>query len=115
MVSKKQITDLVKDYDGVTIGVLGSHSALEVMDGAKDEDMQTVVIFQKGREVPYKRFYRLADNMMVLNKFSDMLRGDIQNKLRKLRTILIPHRAFTAYLGYNGIENDLMIPIFAIS
>lgn len=112
MVSKKQITDLVKDYNGVTIGVLGSHSALEVMDGAKDEDMQTVVICQKGREVPYKRFYRLADNMMVLNKFSDMLRGDIQNKLRKLRTILIPHRAFTAYLGYNGIENDLMIPIF---
>ncbi len=112
MISRKQVADLVKNYDDVTIGVLGSHSALEVMDGAKDEDMKTVVVCQKGRETPYKRFARLADNMIVLNKFSDMLQKDTQNKLRDLKTILVPHRALTAYLGYDGIENNLMIPIF---
>ncbi|MFQ5940341.1 MAG: DUF1297 domain-containing protein [Nitrososphaerales archaeon] len=112
MISRKKIADLVKGYDDVTIGVLGSHSALEVMDGAKDEDMKTVVICQRGRETPYKRFDRLADNMIVLNKFSDMLRTGIQNKLSDLKTILVPHRALTAYLGYRGIENNLMIPIF---
>ena len=112
MISRKQIADLVKNYDDVTIGVLGSHSALEVMDGAKDEEMKTVVICQKGRETPYKRFGRLADNIILLNKFSDMLETKNQNRLRELKTILVPHRAFTAYVGYDGIENDLMVPIF---
>lgn len=112
MISRKQIADLVKNYDDVTIGVLGSHSALEVMDGAKDEEMKTVVVCQKGRETPYKRFGRLADTMILLNKFSDMLETKNQNRLRELKTILVPHRAFTAYVGYDGIENDLMVPIF---
>lgn len=112
MIPRRKIAELVKDYDDITIGVLGSHSALEVMDGAKDEDMKTVVVCQKGRETPYKRFGRLADNMIVLNKFSDMLRRDTQSKLRELKTILVPHRALTAYLGYDGIENNLMVPVF---
>lgn len=112
MIPRKKIADLVKGYDDVTIGVLGSHSALEVMDGAKDEYMNTVVICQKGRETPYKRFGRLADNMVVLDKFSDMLRKDVQQRLKELKTILVPHRALTAYLGYDAIENDLMLPIF---
>ncbi|MEE8132231.1 MAG: formate--phosphoribosylaminoimidazolecarboxamide ligase family protein [Nitrososphaerales archaeon] len=112
MISRKQIADLVKGYDDITIGVLGSHSALEVMDGAKDEGMSTVVVCQKGRDTPYKRFSRLADKIIVLDKFSDMLHRDTQNKLNELKTILVPHRALTAYLGYDSIENDLMIPIF---
>jgi len=112
MIARRKIAELVKGYNDVTIGVLGSHSALEVMDGAKDEDMKTVVVCQKGRETPYKRFGRLADNMIVLSKFSDMLHQNIQNELRELKTILVPHRALTAYLGYDSIENNLMIPIF---
>jgi len=112
MISRKEILDVVENYSDVTIGTLGSHSALEIMDGAKDEGMRTVVVCQRGRETPYKRFKRLADNLILLNKFSDMLRKETQNKLRELNTILVPHRAFTAYLGYDGIEDDLMIPIF---
>lgn len=112
MISRKEIFGVVEGYDNVTIGTLGSHSALEIMDGAKDEGMRTVVVCQRGRETPYKRFKRLADNLILLNKFSDMLQRETQNKLRKLNTILVPHRAFTAYLGYDGIEDDLMVPIF---
>jgi len=112
MITRKHIADLVRSYGDVTIGVLGSHSALEIMDGAKDEDMKTVVVCQRGRETPYKRFGRLADHMIVLRKFSDMVKRKIQDQLRELNTILVPHRAFTAYIGYNSIENNLMIPIF---
>ncbi|MEM2759505.1 MAG: formate--phosphoribosylaminoimidazolecarboxamide ligase family protein [Nitrososphaerales archaeon] len=112
MIARKQITEIVKGYGDIAIGVLGSHSALEVMDGAKDENMQTVVICQKGRETPYKRFSRLADKMIVLNKFSSVLERRVQSKLRELGTILVPHRAFTAYVGYDGIENSLLVPIF---
>jgi 5-formaminoimidazole-4-carboxamide-1-(beta)-D-ribofuranosyl 5'-monophosphate synthetase len=34
-----------------------------------------------------------------------------QDKLRELNSIIVPHRAFTAYLGYDSIENDLLLPI----
>lgn len=112
MISPKQAAELVEGYKNITVGVLGSHSALEIMDGAKDENMETVVVCQKGREVPYQKFGRLADNVIVLDKFSQMKRKNIQDKLRKLGTIIVPHRALTAYLGYDIIEKGLMLPIF---
>ena len=33
---------IVKSYSDIRIGVLGSHSALEVMDGAKDENLNNL-------------------------------------------------------------------------
>ena len=50
MIGQQQITSIVDRYDAknVTVGVIGSHSALEVMDGAKDEGLRTVCICQKG-------------------------------------------------------------------
>ena len=36
--------------DDLRIAVLGSHSALEIMDGAKDEGLDTIVFCQKGRD-----------------------------------------------------------------
>ena len=93
------------------MAVIGSHSALEIMDGAKDEGLRTVCICQKGRELPYVRFKRLADKIILVDKFSDMVFKENQDKLRELNSIVVPHRAFTAYLGYDSIENDLLLPI----
>ena len=56
------------DLDNITLGVIGSHSALEIMDGAKDEGFRTICICQKGRELPYQKFSRLADEILVLDK-----------------------------------------------
>ena len=61
MIKSSEIKKIVNDYSDVKIGVLGSHSALEIMDGAKDEDFETTVFCQKGREGPYQRFGRIAD------------------------------------------------------
>ncbi len=36
MIIRSEIQKIVNGYTGLRIGVLGSHSALEVMDGAKD-------------------------------------------------------------------------------
>ncbi|MFZ0655154.1 MAG: DUF1297 domain-containing protein, partial [Nitrososphaeraceae archaeon] len=41
----------------------------------------------------------------------DMVFKENQDKLRELNSIIVPHRAFTAYLGYDSIENDLLLPI----
>jgi 5-formaminoimidazole-4-carboxamide-1-(beta)-D-ribofuranosyl 5'-monophosphate synthetase len=114
LISLEQIAAIVGDYDlkNVTVGTIGSHSALEIMDGAKDENLKTICICQKGREQPYRRFKRLADEIILLDKFSDILYAENQEKLRQLNTIMVAHRAFTAYLGYDNIENDLKVPVF---
>ena len=109
-----RIATIVDKYDpkNVTIGTIGSHSALEIMDGAKDEGLKTMCICQRGRELPYLRFKRLADEIILLDKFSDILNRENQEKLREFSTIMVAHRAFTAYLGYDNIENELNVPIF---
>lgn len=114
MISLQQIAAIVDNYDlkNVTVGTIGSHSALEIMDGAKDENLKTVCVCQKGRELPYRRFKRLADEIILLDRFSDILHSENQEKLRQSNTIMVPHRAFTAYLGYDNIENNLEVPVF---
>ena len=114
MIGLQQIASIVDRYNlkKVTVGTIGSHSALEIMDGAKDENMKTVCICQKGRDLPYRRFKRLADEIILLDKFSDIMNRENQEKLRELNVILVAHRAFTAYLGYDNIENNLKVPVF---
>ncbi len=112
MIKRSEIQEIVNGYSDLTVGALGSHSALEIMDGAKDENLPTIVVCQRGRETPYKRFSRIADEIIIVNKFKDMLCAKIQNRLRLSNTIIIPHRALTAYLGYKEIENNFKVPIF---
>lgn len=112
MIKSSEIKKIIDEYSDFRVGVLGSHSALEVMDGAKDEGLQTVVICQKGREVPYQRFSRIADEIVVLNKFKDMVSPKMQKTLRDTNTIVVPHRSLTAYLGYKALENNFKVPIF---
>lgn len=112
MINASDMSKLADTYTDARIGVLGSHSALEIMDGAKDEGFQTSVYCQKGREEPYKRFSRIADEIIILDDFADMASQQHQQKMHDSATIIVPHRSLTAYLGYDTIENKLQIPIF---
>jgi len=113
MIGTDTISEIVNKYDlkNIHLAVLGSHSALEIMDGAKDEGLRTVCVCQKGRELPYLRFKRLADEIILVDKFSDVVFKENQDKLREINAIMVPHRAFTAYVGYDSIENELLLPI----
>ncbi len=115
MINREIIWNIVEKYDleNIHIGVLGSHSALDILDGAKDEGFKTIIICQKGREKTYLKYYkRLIDEYILLDKFSIMINNDIQNFLRNKNTIFIPHRAFSTYITYEDIENNFLIPIF---
>ena len=114
MISIQQIRKIISQYDlnNISIGTIGSHSALEIMDGAKDENIRTICICQKNRERPYRRFSRLSDEIISLDKFSDIINEEVQAKLRHSNTIIVANRAFTAYVGYDNIENNLQIPVF---
>jgi 5-formaminoimidazole-4-carboxamide-1-(beta)-D-ribofuranosyl 5'-monophosphate synthetase len=105
---------IINSYDlkNISVGVIGSHSALDIMDGAKDEKLKTVCICQKGRELPYLKYKRLSDELMVVDKFSDILFKENQEKLLNLNTLMISHRSFAVYIGYDNIENNFHVPIF---
>jgi 5-formaminoimidazole-4-carboxamide-1-(beta)-D-ribofuranosyl 5'-monophosphate synthetase len=111
MIKRSDIQKIVREYSDLTVGVLGSHSALEIMDGAKDENLKTLVVCQRGREKPYKRFARISDEIIIVNRFKDMLSAKVQSRLR-FNTIVIPHRALTAYLGYKAVEDKFRVPLF---
>lgn len=115
VVKRLEVQKIVSEYDPekITIGVLGSHSAEEVGVSAKVFGFLTVVICQRGREELYVRHNRhLFDNIILLEKFSDMIREDVQEKLLEMNTIFIPNRSFSVYVGYDNIENRLKIPIY---
>ena len=112
MIKNSEIKAIVNDYSDVQNRSSGSHSALEVMDGAKDEGFQTQVFCQKGREGPYQRFKRIADEITILDKFKDMTLAKNQKDLRESNTIIVPHRSLTVYLGYKTIEDKFKVPIF---
>jgi 5-formaminoimidazole-4-carboxamide-1-(beta)-D-ribofuranosyl 5'-monophosphate synthetase len=114
LITRQDIINIINKYDSkhITVGAIGSHSALEIMDGAKDENMKTLCICEKGRDLPYKRFKRITDEIVLLNKFSDIMNEENQRRLIQSNTIIVAHRAFTAYLGYDNIETKLSVPIF---
>ena len=112
--NRKQIQEIVASYDPkeVKIGVLGSHSALEMGHGAKQEGFEVVVVCQKGREKTYTKHYKnLFDHVMLLDEFVDMITEAHQDKLRELSTIFVPNRSFSVYVGYDNIEKEFSVPI----
>ena len=112
MIKDSEIKEIVNGYSDVKIGVMGSHSALEIMDGAKDEGFQTTVFCQRGREGPYQRFNRVADKIIIVDKFKNMASAKYQKYLRDSNSIIVPHRSFAVYLGYQQIEESFRVPIF---
>ncbi len=101
----------MKKEKDIVIATLGSHSALQILKGAKEEGFKTLAIVEKGREIPYKRF-KVCDETIVLEDFKNITDKEIQTKLLDLNTIIIPHGSFVAYLGIECVEDELQVPIF---
>lgn len=113
MIKKSDIEAIVSSYSNeVRVGVLGSHSALEIGYGAKQEGLETIVVCERGRGAVYEKEYRnLFDHVIVLEHFRDLGEPKIQERLRSLNTLFIPNRSFSCYVGYDLIENEFRVPI----
>lgn len=81
----------------VIIGTLGSHTALQILKGAKDEGFSTILITYPKHEAFYRTF-PFIDEVIVIPSFSDF--PSIENELLKKQVILIPHGSYVAYLGF---------------
>ncbi len=101
------------DMKKPVIGMLGSHSAEEIAVSAKSNGFSTVVVCQRGREKLYAKYNKhLFDNILVFERFGDLILDENQEKLRELNTLWIPNRSFSVYVGYDNIEERFHIPIY---
>ena len=90
------------------IATIGSHSALQILKGAKEEGFTTIAICLKGREKPYKLF-KVADKIITIKDYNGFY--DIQEQLIKEKAIIIPHASFITYLGADKVEK-FKVPYF---
>jgi 5-formaminoimidazole-4-carboxamide-1-(beta)-D-ribofuranosyl 5'-monophosphate synthetase len=95
------------------IGVLGSHSALALGMAARALGAKTLLVAEKGRDELYTRDHaHLYDHVMLLKKFKDILRAEVQAELLEYNTVWVPHRSFSVYVGTEGIENEFAVPVY---
>jgi 5-formaminoimidazole-4-carboxamide-1-(beta)-D-ribofuranosyl 5'-monophosphate synthetase len=113
VIPKTEINDVLRTYDSkqITVGTLGSHSALNIFKGAKEEGFNTVCVCKKQNEIMYKRF-PLADQIIPIKEYTDLLDDGIQRKLKQANTILVPHGSFNAYVGTDQMIDKLEVPLF---
>lgn len=93
----------------ITIVTLGSHSALQILKGAKDEGFKTAVVATPNRNSLYSSYSNFIDEILPVKEWSDFPR--LEKDLMKKNSIIIPHGSFVAYLGME--ENKKMkVPYF---
>ena len=123
MISREEILSVLERYDPkkITVGVIGSHSALDIADGAKEEELPVLVVTQRGRHRTYAEYFKLRrtkdglakgfiDEVIVLDKFAQIV--EIQEELVRRNVIFVPNRSFVVYTGIDRVENEFRVPLF---
>jgi 5-formaminoimidazole-4-carboxamide-1-(beta)-D-ribofuranosyl 5'-monophosphate synthetase len=125
MIERDKIQEVLKEYDlsKAKLGMIASHSALDVCDGAAEEGFETLVICQKGREKTYNRYFQaerdqsgklirgVVDKAIVYDKFNEIMTPENQKMLISENALFIPNRSFSSYVTLDEIENDFMVPM----
>jgi 5-formaminoimidazole-4-carboxamide-1-(beta)-D-ribofuranosyl 5'-monophosphate synthetase len=124
MIDVGYVRDIVGGYrnDDIKVGVLASHSALDVAEGAVDEGFRTVLYCQRGRERTYAHYFKsrreggklvrgIVDEARVYEKFKEITSDKEQEKMRGDNVLFIPNRSFTSYISLDAIENEFKVPL----
>jgi 5-formaminoimidazole-4-carboxamide-1-(beta)-D-ribofuranosyl 5'-monophosphate synthetase len=92
------------------IATLGSHCALQVLKGAKDEGLKTILVSEKKREKLYRRF-GFIDELVLVDSFAEILDNKCTSILEKNNAILVPHGTLIAQMSSSDIES-IKTPVF---
>ncbi len=124
MLDRKEIWEIVEGYDldKAEIGVIASHSALDVCDGAMDEGFPSIAVCKDGRHRTYAEYFKaqrkdgrvergIVDDPWVFPTFKDVMKPEIQERLRSRNAFFIPNRSFTSYVAMEEIEDDFRVPM----
>jgi len=103
----------LKTYDNsaITIGVVASHSSLQILHGARLEGFKTLGIAVGENR---RRFYSAfpgaePDEWLMLDNYSELLSH--AEWLREKNVVIIPHGSLVEYLGPTNYRN-LEVPTF---
>ncbi|MCL2173059.1 MAG: formate--phosphoribosylaminoimidazolecarboxamide ligase [Candidatus Bathyarchaeota archaeon] len=112
MIETQDIQKIIDKYDytKLSVGTLGSHSSLNIFKGAKEEGLRTVCICREKDAIMYQK-YPVVDELIIVKDFTELLSEPLQERLRKLNVILIPHGSFTAYLSTEQLIESLKVPM----
>ena len=123
-IARSEIAEIVRGYSPPpVVASVGSHSALDIADGASTEGFRTLVLAQQGRERTYAQYYRTrrdaagratrgcVDEVWTYPRFADLAAPDQQARLRAASALLVPNRALSSYVDLGVLENDLKVPI----
>src|SRR5450756_2546876 len=113
MITGAEVGKIVGKYEKnkIAIGTLGSHSSLNIFKGAKEEGFRTVCICKEKDAIMYQK-YPLVDELIIVKDFTELMGEKMQERLRKLNVVLIPHGSFTAYLSTEELTDSLYLPMF---
>ena len=85
------------------IMTLGSHSALQILKGAKDEGFETIVVVKKEYERTYRSF-PVADEIIVIDEWPEY--KDLEKILVEKNAILIPHGSLFAAISTDELKKN---------
>jgi 5-formaminoimidazole-4-carboxamide-1-(beta)-D-ribofuranosyl 5'-monophosphate synthetase len=107
--------EIVEEYDAdrVSIAVLASHSALQILHGAKAEGLRTVLVSTLDRLGLYSEYSHLIDHIVVVASWRETCSRSVVSLLRRLNSILVPHGSFVEYVGPDCAES-IEVPIFGL-
>ncbi len=112
MITKKGIDEIIRGYDvrKLTVCTLGSHSALQIAKGARDEGLANLLVCTKKNAAFYKD-WPFVDEVLVVDSYKDVLSGKVQEKLRDRNAVIVPHGSFVEYVGAANILEGLDVPM----
>jgi 5-formaminoimidazole-4-carboxamide-1-(beta)-D-ribofuranosyl 5'-monophosphate synthetase len=125
MIERKKIWDVLRGYDSqkIKVGVLASHSAIDVADGAVSEGFKTILYAQEGRERTYARYFKavrgadneikrgIVDEIHTYKKFNQIATEKEQKLMHDDNVVFIPNRSFTSYVELDYIEDNFIVPL----
>lgn len=121
---RAEIQAFLREYPPLpVIGAIGSHSALDIADGAVEEGFHSLVLAQQGRERTYSKYYRThrdpdghvtrgcVDEVWTFPKFADAASPEAQVRLRNHGVLLVPNRALSSYVPLDTLESSFRVPM----
>lgn len=113
------IAHILKGYDtkNLTVTSLGGHVGLDASLGAKAQGFKTLVVTRPDRMRAYTHArtdgsFGCVDEIIEVAKYDDIIKPDIQEKLRAHNAILTHSRYFWVYFNFTDIEKNLQVPFF---
>ena len=116
-IEKVRIDEILEGYNpkknsDITIATIGSHTAQQIVQGAKDKGFRTLLIIKEADRITYEGFAECRpDEYIVVKDFKEILKPDMQDDLRKRNAIIIPHGSFVAYVGGEDLLESYEVPM----